>query len=130
MFPTASSAEAALPERARDYLNQAYASLHAPAGATMLAASAVDAMLKDKGYMDGTLYSRIDSAVTDHLITDGMGAWAHKVRLDANGQRHADLDSGLPTLVEARSTVEFAAALGHFLYTLPARIEDIHRLQA
>src|SRR5205809_7840868 len=39
-----------IPARARSYLDQAISSLHAPAGAVMLAASAVDAMLKSKSY--------------------------------------------------------------------------------
>jgi hypothetical protein len=43
----------------------------------MLAASAVDSMLKDKGYKEGSLYKRIDTAAADHLITDGMAQWAH-----------------------------------------------------
>lgn len=39
----------AIPSNARTYLNQAIGSQHAPAGAVMLAASAVDAMLKARG---------------------------------------------------------------------------------
>ena len=58
-----------IPARARSYLDQAINSLHAPAGAVTLAASAVDAMLKAQGYKDGSLYTRINQAVNDHLIT-------------------------------------------------------------
>ena len=50
----------------------------------MLAASAVDSMLKEKGYKDGSLYKRIEQAAGDHLITAEMASWAHEVRLDAN----------------------------------------------
>jgi hypothetical protein len=38
----------------------------------MLSASAVDAMLKVKGYKSGSLYSRIDKAAEDHMITSEM----------------------------------------------------------
>jgi len=112
-----------LPPRARAYLDQAISSLSAPAGAVMLAASAVDAMLKAKNLTNGSLYSRIDEAAKAHLITAEMAEWAHDVRLDANDQRHADEDSPLPTEAQARKCVEFAQALGQFIFVLPARVE-------
>jgi len=114
--------DADLPEKARAYLAQAINSLHAPAGAVMLAASAVDAMLKDKGLVDGTLYARIDKAAADGTITGDMRDWAHEVRLDANDQRHADKDAALPTSEDAERAVEFASALGTFMFVLPARV--------
>lgn len=43
----------------------------------MLAASAVDAMLKEKGLRQGSLFSRIDEAAQQHLITEEMKRWAH-----------------------------------------------------
>lgn len=111
-----------LPERARHYLGEAIASLHAPAASIMVAASSVDAMLKDKGLKDGSLYARIEKAAADHLITDDMKAWAHEVRLDANDHRHADENAPLATQADARKVVEFAKALAQFLYVLPARV--------
>ena len=57
-WPTPQSASIDLPERAREYLQQALRTRHAPAGSIMLACSAVDAMLKGKGYKTGNLYSR------------------------------------------------------------------------
>jgi len=89
----------------------------------MLTASAVDAMLKEKGYKDGTLYRRIDDAAKDHLITSEMAAWAHEIRLEANDQRHADEGSSLPNAADAAKAIEFANALAQFLYVLPARVE-------
>ena len=62
----------------------------------MLAASAVDAMLKVKGYKDGSLYQRIKDAAAGHIITADMATWAHQVRLDANDQRHADESASIP----------------------------------
>ena len=113
-----------IPERARHYLNQAIASVHAPAGAVVLAASAVDSMLKDKGYKDPkeSLFVRIDKAAADHLITTEMAKWAHEVRLDANDQRHAEENAPLPNEVDASRVIEFAQALGEFLYVLPAMV--------
>jgi hypothetical protein len=122
IWPTPQAVSEHLPERARDFLEQAIASVHAPAGAVMLTASAVDAMLKDKCYKTGSLNTRIDTAATDHLITSEMAAWAHEIRLDANDQRHADEDAGLPTAADAEKAIEFAQALAQFLYVLPARV--------
>jgi len=112
-----------VPDRARSFLSQAISSLHAPAGSVMLAASAVDAMLKEKGLTKGTLNSRIDEAAKSHLITAEMAAWAHEVRLDANDQRHADDEAELPDEAAARKAVEFAKALAQFLFVLPARVK-------
>jgi len=89
----------------------------------MLCASSVDAMLKEKGLTSGSLYSRIESASTTHMITPEMSKWAHEVRLDANDERHADQASGLPTEADAKKCVDFTKALGDFLFVLPSRVE-------
>lgn len=88
----------------------------------MLAASSVDAMLKSSGYVEGSLYSRIEKAATNHLITTQMATWAHDVRLDANDHRHADEDAPLPTKADAQRAIDFAKALGMFMFVLPARV--------
>jgi len=123
IWPTLLSVPESVPQRAREFLAQAYSSLGAPAGAVMLAASAVDAMLKDKGYREGTLNGRIDAAAEAHLITTEMASWAHEIRLDANDQRHADELAELPDLADASKAIEFAAALAQFMYVLPARVK-------
>lgn len=121
-WPTQTAVAEEVPPRARDFLSQAIASRHAPAGAVMLTASAVDAMLKDKGYKEGSLNARIDAAAKDNLITPEMATWAHEIRLDANDQRHADESAGLPNEADADKVIEFANALAQFLYVLPARV--------
>ena len=89
----------------------------------MLAASSVDAMLKEKGLKEGSLNTRINEAATSHLITKEMAAWAHDIRLDANDQRHADESVALPNEADAKKAIEFANALAQFLFVLPARVE-------
>src|SRR2546421_389156 len=69
VYPSMTDVEESIPSTARAYLTQALNSLHAPAGAVMLSASSVDAMLKAKNYSDGSLYARIEKAVEDNLIT-------------------------------------------------------------
>jgi hypothetical protein len=124
MYPeSAQELDDSVPPKAREYFKQAQNSLHAPAGAVILAASAVDAMLKATGYKDGTLNARIKKAAQDHLITDDMAQWAHQVRLDANDQRHSDDDAPLPDERDARRSLEFAKALAQFLFVFPAMVK-------
>lgn len=52
-----------------------------------------------------------------------MARWAHEIRLDANNQRHADLNAALPTENDARKCIDFAMALAEFLFVLPERVE-------
>ena len=87
-----------------------------------MCASAIDAMLKDKGLKEGRLYDRIDQAATKHLITPDMAKWAHQVRLDANDQRHADEAAPLPSQKDAGLCLSFALALAEVLYVIPARV--------
>ncbi|MGI4971706.1 MAG: DUF4145 domain-containing protein [Janthinobacterium lividum] len=122
VYPRPIQVDSSLPNIAKEYLTQAINSIHAPAGSVMLCASSIDAMLKDKGYTTGSLYVRINKAAEDHLITAGMKEWAHEIRLDANDQRHADQEAALPTTADAQRSIDFAQALGQFLYALPARV--------
>lgn len=122
-FPTAHQVDIDVPERPRSYLQQAHESLHAPAGAVMLAASAVDSMLKLKGFTDGSLYSRIEKAASEHVITQDMAIWAHEIRLDANDQRHADDIAALPSEADAKRVIDFANALAEILFVLPNRVQ-------
>ena len=122
IFPSPKVAHEDLPPVAKTFLQQAFQTLQAPDAAAMVAGSAVDAMLKAKGYEDGSLYSRIDSAKQDGVLTQGMADWAHSVRLGSNRPRHSDVERPHVTYEEARQSVDFAEALGNFLFVLTARI--------
>lgn len=133
MYPNEITVSEAIPIRAQEYLKQALNSIHAPAGAIMLASSSIDAMFKYKGYKSGSLYTRINKAEKDHLITEDMSKWAHQVRLDANEQRHVDEEIVLPSEADAKKTIDFTLALGEFLFVLPSKvtkgIEDSKKVQ-
>jgi hypothetical protein len=122
MFPNAESVDELIPDRPKTFLAEAIRTLHAPVAAVMVAASAIDAMLKEKGLREGSLYARINQAVEQNLITREMSDWAHHVRLEANDQRHADENAPLPTQHDARLVIDFAKALAEFLFVLPARV--------
>lgn len=121
-FPSNRVVDECIPERAREFLNQALETLQSPAGSIMLSNSSIDAMLKDNGYKEGSLYKRIEESAKNHLITKGMSEWAHQIRLEANDQRHADEKSSLPTQEDAVRIVEFTLALAEFLYVLPNKV--------
>jgi hypothetical protein len=122
IYPSVSNVDSAVPKTAGRYLAQAFETLHAPDGAALLAASAVDAMLKEKGLIDGSFYARIEAAVEASIITRDMALWAHTVRLDANDVRHADVKSPHRSRQEAEQLVEFARSLADFMFVLPSRV--------
>jgi hypothetical protein len=124
LYPSGKGVDKSLPADAQRYLRQAIETIFAPDASIVVAASAVDAMLKAKGYSNGSLYARIDQAVQEHILTEAMGKWAHQVRLGANAIRHADDENIAPTQEDAEQTVEFASALGDFLFVLTARVEE------
>lgn len=111
-----------IPQRARRSLEDARAALATPSLSIVGSAAAVDWMLKEKGYKDGKLYSRIEKAASEHLITEDMKDWAHEVRLEANNERHADDELPEPTLEDAERVLSFAEALAELLFELPARV--------
>ncbi|MCH8197809.1 MAG: DUF4145 domain-containing protein [Proteobacteria bacterium] len=122
LYPHASQIDAAIPGRPREFLKQAQESLGQPIGSIVLSAGAIDSMLKERDLTEGSLYSRIDKAAEDHIITQDMATWAHQVRLDANDMRHADENTPLPELQDAQRCLEFAFALAEVLFALPARV--------
>lgn len=122
IYPSGQSVNPILPNRVKAYIQQAIDSTAAPSGAVMLCASAVDEMLKVKNYIQGSLYSRIEKATEEKLLTPDMATWAHQVRLDANDQRHADVNGGMPTIEDAKLVIEFTKTLAEFLFVLPAKV--------
>jgi len=92
-----------------------------------MSASAVDAMLKERGYRDGNLYGRIQKAEAEGVLTKHMAEWAHDIRLDANDERHADHDASAKTGEDAARCLEFADALADLLHVLPARVTRAKR---
>ncbi len=122
IYPEPESVNEILPVKVKTYLQQAIDSVFAPAGSVMLCASAVDAMLKEKGLTEGSLNSRINKASENGLMTKEMATWAHQVRLDANDQRHSDAEASLPTVDDAKQSIEFTQILAEFLFVLPSKV--------
>jgi hypothetical protein len=106
VIPRPRAAHVDIPEPARTFLEQAFKTLRAPDAAAMVSGSAVDAMLKELGYKNGSVYERINQAVEDHKLTQRMGDWAHEVRLGSNRPRHADSEKPHVTDSEAKQSVD------------------------
>ncbi|MGQ3353780.1 MAG: DUF4145 domain-containing protein [Phreatobacter sp.] len=123
VFPQEKVAHEDIPPVARKYLQQAIDTIFAPDASAVMAGSAVDAMLKELNYTEGSVYSRVEQAWKDHKLTEGMKNWAHEVRLGANRPRHADSENPHVSPQEARQAVEFAEALGQFLFVLSAKVD-------
>ncbi len=122
IFPDVWQVDEIVPARVRNYLHQAHQTLASPDASVVMAASSIDAMLKDNGLTDGSLYSRIEKAVADGILTQNMAEWAHRVRLDSNNPRHADEDTPHMSIDDARRAFDFANALTEYLYLLPSRM--------
>lgn len=122
IYPKPEVVDELIPGKARVFLQQAIDSVFTPAGSVMLCASAVDAMLKERGYLEGKLYPRINKATENGLLTEEMAKWAHQVRLEANDQRHSDEDSPIPTVEEAKQCIKFTQTLAELLFILPAKV--------
>jgi hypothetical protein len=121
--PKLEALSADIPSRAASYLNQSRETLSSPSASVVMSASAVDAMLKERGYKTGSLYSRIEAAQSGGLLTENMADWAHDIRLDANDERHADYNAAGATGADAKRCLEFAETIADLLFVLPARVK-------
>jgi hypothetical protein len=122
-FPKYQSVHKSIPKKAQRYLLEAIETVYTPSSSILLCCSSIDSMLKEIGFKDGCLYSRIIEAAGQYKITESMKIWANKIRLDSNAIRHAD--ESLPTLTidDAKNTIEFTLALGEFLFVIPYKMK-------
>lgn len=111
-----------VPDRARELLEQVGQSLHTPDASILVCASALQAMLEEKGLKTGSLNERIDKAAEKQLITQDMKRWAHQIRLESNDARHLNRGDRNARRKEADQCFEFALALAEFLFVLPSRV--------
>ena len=112
----------AIPETPRKYLEQASATISSADASVVMSGSAIDAMLKEKGLTEGSLYARIDKALAGGYLTRQMADWAHLVRLNSNNPRHADTEKPHVGVADAKLSLEFAKALAEVLFVLPSRM--------
>ncbi|TIL22513.1 MAG: DUF4145 domain-containing protein [Mesorhizobium sp.] len=135
LLPRPQDIDAAILGKPRQFLSDALTSLNAPTASIMASCSAIDAMLKEKGVgrldpsgKERSLYKRIEEAVGLGILTADMAKWAHKVRLDANDQRHADDDAPIPSQSQAQSIFDLANGLAEVLIVLPSKVASLDQV--
>ena len=89
----------------------------------MLASSAIAAMLKEIGYSEGSLFSRLEQASDDNVISEDFVQWASWVGLDKDEDDDEDEDT-LPTTDDANRMLEFVRMLGELLFVFPERVKQ------
>ena len=122
MYPESKALHKAIPKTAREYLTQAMNSIQAPAGAIMLAASAVDAMLKDQKFTGSSLLSRIKQATENGTIPSSLGTWSEKVRLESS-EDPGDPGFKMPSQKDARQVIDFTLVLAEYMFVLPQKVQ-------
>ena len=125
IIPAPKSLDKNLPQPVAHYLGQAQESVASPSASIVMSASAIDAMLKEKGLKEGSLFTRINKAAESGIITKDMAHVAHDVRLGANDERHADEDAALTTDEDARRCLDFAEAIAEMIFILPTRVKAL-----
>jgi hypothetical protein len=70
--PSALAVADAVPGEAARYLKQALETKHAPDACVLMCAASIDAMLKEKGFKDGSLSKRLDEALAAQLIPKAL----------------------------------------------------------
>ncbi len=124
IYPRIISISGHIPYKPANYLKQARDSLASPSGSILCSSIAIDLMLQECGLNQDTLDEKIKAAHSDHIITEKMADWAHHVRLDANGERHTNLEEDIPNSEEALNILDLAFAFAEYLYVLPAKVQQ------
>ncbi len=93
--------------------------------ANLMARSALQFVVREKGASNGNLKEQIDDLGTKGVLHPLMQEWAHEVRLLANDSAHPDASVPLPvTPQDARDIINFLDFLMHYLYDLPHQISE------
>jgi Domain of unknown function (DUF4145) len=93
--------------------------------ANVMARSALQFVVREKGAKKGTLRDQIDDLVSKGVLQPVMQEWAHEVRELANesAHPHAPIPAEV-TARDARDIVNFTDFLLYYLYDLPKTIEQ------
>ena len=95
--------------------------------ANVMARSALQFVVKEKGASKGTLKHQITELGANGVLHPLMQEWAHEVRLLANESAHPEAPLPEPVMPQdAKALVDFLDFLLFYLYDLPKQIAD-HR---
>lgn len=96
--------------------------------ANVMARSALQFVVRDKGARQGKLKAQIDELGKAGILHPLMENWAHEVRLLANESAHPN--APVPSEVtpeDAKDIVSFLDFLLFYLYDLPAQIDQYRK---
>src|SRR6516162_257460 len=92
--------------------------------AAVMARSAVQATMRDKGAVGKDLYGEIEDLAAKGSLPPLMKEWSHEVRVLGNESAHPKPGTPPPTQEDARDIVQFLDSLLLYLYEYPKRISD------
>lgn len=101
-------------------------SIGAVRAAVALARAVVEATAKHNGITKGTLEQKIDGLRAAGLVSEGVRAAAHEVRLDGNEVAHGDLVAEPISVEEAEDVVALLDEVLHSVYQSPARVARVN----
>jgi len=108
------------------YWTQAHESLRIENwdAAAVMARSAVQTTMGDKGAVGQNLYNEIEDLATKGSLPPLMKEWSHEVRVLGNESAHPKPNTPPTTAEDARDVVEFLDSLLLYLYEFPKQISD------
>lgn len=95
--------------------------------AVVMARSALQATMRDKGATGRDLYSEIEDLATKGIITNVIKDWAHEVRKLATPSAHPQPDDDEVSLEDAQDIVRFLDSLLENVYDIPSDIEKYRK---
>ncbi|WP_143256060.1 DUF4145 domain-containing protein [Altererythrobacter xiamenensis] len=112
-----------LPKNVENFYLQGLESLRAErwdaAGAMFRKSLDVGTKLISPELKSESLFSRINTLVERHLLTEAMGQWSHEIRIDGNGAVHDELPE---TESDANAIQKFTEAFLRYAFTLPSMV--------
>jgi uncharacterized protein DUF4145 len=114
------------PDAVQRFWTQAHESLKGENwdAAAVMARSALQFAMRDKGATKGNLYTEIEDLANKGTLHPLMKDWSHEVRELGNDSAHPDPNAQPTEAEDARDIVQFLDFLLTYLYDLPKHISD------
>jgi hypothetical protein len=95
--------------------------------AAVMARSALQFVMREKGATRGTLKSQVDDLGTKGVLHPLMADWSHEVRELGNDAAHPEPDALATGPQDAKDIVNFLDFLLFYLYDLPKQIGEYRK---
>jgi hypothetical protein len=114
------------PSDVQRFWTQAHDSLRAENwdAAAVMARSAVQVTMRDKGAVGKDLYNEIEDLAKKGDLPPLVKEWSHEVRVLGNDSAHPKPNTRPTTTEDARDIVQFLDSLLLYLYDFPKKISD------